>query len=148
MFYMFIFHRNLYQNIRDISLPSNSSRFFSIFSRVSHPPFSPFRVYTVLFAFAAYSLHLRLILRTKRHLRRFLSVPECIPLTRSRSSSHLDFPRFISTTILGWWRQTTTNALMHRKCPPAGKSPGAENSRAPRSAFSSCRPSTRCCSDW
>lgn len=106
---MFIFHRDLSQNIRDISLPSNSfPRFLSIFSRViPHPHSHLSRVCTVLSAFAAYSPHLRLILRTKRHLRRFLSVPECISLTRSRSSSHLDFPRFISTTILA--RIMTTN---------------------------------------
>lgn len=38
-------------------------------------------------------------------------------------------------------------ALMHRKCPSAGKSPDAENSRTLRSAFSSLV-DLRCCSDW
>lgn len=38
-------------------------------------------------------------------------------------------------------------ALMHRKCPPAGKSPDAENSRALRSASSSLV-DLRCCSNW
>lgn len=114
-----------------------------------HPssPFSPFEHTYRLIRICSYFSQLRLILRTKRHLRRFLCVPECVPFTRSRISSHLDFPRFIDDNSRSDDDKLQLSALMHRKCPPAGKFPDAENSRTLRSASSSLV-DLRCCFDW
>lgn len=81
MFYICLLYRDLSRNITDTSLPFNSfPRVFSLslylLPRViPHPHSHLSRAYTVLSAFAPYSPQLRLIPRTKRHLRRFLSVP-------------------------------------------------------------------------
>lgn len=92
--------------------------FVSCFSQApSYPP-------------ALYSLQFRLIPRTKKAPATILIYFRCTLLLRSRISLRFSVSRPDDNSRANDDDKLQLDALMRRKCPPAGKSPGVESCRA------------------